>query len=235
MAGAEDVCAALEDRGFSAIGLVLNGRGLDRALVCDLDEINFVAYASDGYSEKNSGAFAEERNAEAASLLGRARDAGRSAAVTISVAFGDPVEGRVPPERVADLAARFNDAGAEEIALGDTIGVATPDAVEHLLGTIRQTTGARLRCHFHTTRNSGYANAIAALKADVDALDSSVGGFGGSPFSPGAGGNVATEDLTAMLASMGVSTGIDPAQAASTGEWLATAMLGRVPAWPPPS
>ena len=242
MAGAEEVSAALGERGFSAIGLVLNERGLDRALECDLDEINVVAYAADGYAVKNSGANAADRNGEATNLVRRIREAGRKASVTIAVAFGDPVDGPVPPERVAAVAAACAAAGANEIALGDTIGVATPGAVQRLTPLVAAAApGATLRCHFHNTRNAGYANAVAALGSGVAALDAAVGGYGGSPFSPGAGGNVATEDLCALLENMGVATGIDPVAAAATGLWLAgllgheqpPAMLGRAAPYPP--
>ena len=222
MAGAEEVCAALEARTFSAIGLVLNDRGLDRALECDLDEINLVAYASDGYAHKNSGASASERNAEAADLVARARQAGKRVSVTIAVAFGDPVEGRVPGDRMLEIVGDFAAAGADEIALGDTIGVANPAVITQLLPTAIEVAGsATLRCHFHNTRNTGYVNAIAAVEAGVKTLDAAVGGYGGSPFSPGAGGNVATEDLVALLEAMGLRTGIDPAATSATGVWLA--------------
>lgn len=237
MAGAEQICESLGERSFSAIGLVLNDRGLDRALACDLDEINVVAYAADGYAQKNSGATAAERNAEAAALVARAKAAGRRTSVTIAVAFGDPIDGTVAPEHVADLTANFAAAGADEIALGDTIGIANPKSVERLIpAVIDAATTASVRCHFHNTRNAGYANAVSALRYGVNALDASVGGFGGSPFSPGAGGNVATEDLTALLRAMGIPTAIDPWLAAETGTWLAgilghdraPAMLGLV-------
>ena len=239
MAGAEEVCAALATRSFSAIGLVLNDRGLERASACDLDEINLVAYASDGYAEKNSGATAARRNTEAARL---AASADRRVTVTIAVAFGDPIDGTVPPERVVDIAAAMAAAGAVEIALGDTIGVAVPPAVERLVTALRGALpGTGIRCHFHNTRNAGYANAFAAMSAGCSALDAAVGGFGGSPFSPGAGGNVATEDLTSILRRSGIDTGIDPERAAEIGAWLATqlghdsppAMTGRAAAWPP--
>jgi hydroxymethylglutaryl-CoA lyase len=242
MAGAEEICAALDDRSFSAIGLVLNRRGLERALECDLDEVNLVAYASDGYAEKNSGAAAEERNAEVQSLIEPAAASGLSVSVTISVAFGDPVEGPVTTERVAGIAADMADAGAAEISLGDTIGVAAPPQVARTVQAVRASTGAaRLRCHFHNTRNTGYANAVAAIDAGVDALDSSVGGYGGSPFSPGAGGNLATEDLTSMLTAMGVEHAVDTAEVTAVGVWLAQrlghdqppAMLARAAPWPP--
>jgi len=162
--------------------------------------------------------------------------------VTIAVAFGDPIEGPVPPERVVEIAAAMSAAGAHEIALGDTIGVAVPSAVRTLLGSLTERLpGTPLRCHFHNTRNTGYANAFAAVEAGADTLDGSVGGFGGSPFSPGAGGNVATEDLVLMLERDGISTGIDGSAMAETGIWLAgmlghegpKAMAGQATAWPP--
>ena len=242
MAGAEEVCAALTARSFSAIGLVLNDRGLERAFACDLDEINLVAYASNGYAERNSGATAVRRNTEAAQLAASATAADRRVTVTIAVAFGDPIDGTVSPERVVDIAAAMAAAGAVEIALGDTIGVAVPPAVDRLVTAVRRALPATgIRCHFHNTRNAGYANAFAAMSAGCSALDAAVGGFGGSPFSPGAGGNVATEDLTAMLRRAGIDTAIDPERAAEIGAWLAAqlghdsppAMTGRAAAWPP--
>jgi hydroxymethylglutaryl-CoA lyase len=241
MAGAEEICAVLGERSFSAIGLVLNDRGLDRALDCDLDEINCVAYAADGYAMKNTGAPAKDRNQEAAAVVARAREAGRRTSVTISVAFGDPVDGKVSPSNVGTIVAQMAAAGADEIAFGDTIGVADPRSVTRLLTHARSVApDVTLRCHFHNTRNTGYANAIAALDAGVDALDAAVGGYGGSPFSPGAGGNVASEDLAWMLERMGIDTGLDVTALAATGVWLAQelghdtppAMLGRTPGWP---
>jgi len=243
MAGAEEICDALKDRSFSAIGLVLNSKGMERALAADLDEVNLVAYASDGYAEKNTGAAAAERNAEAATLIPQARAAGRTVSVTISVAFGDPVEGEVPPGRVAEIAGRLGDAGADEIALGDTIGVAVPSDVGVMLDLVRAAAPlAAVRCHFHNTRNTGYANALTALAAGVDALDASVGGFGGSPFSPDAGGNVATEDLVWMMDRLRAPAGMDAGELAGIGRWLAKqlghraapSMATRAGAWPPP-
>ena len=135
-------------------------------------------------------------------------------------------------------------AGADEIALGDTIGVADQNSVGVMINAVSGAAGdLPIRCHFHNTLNAGYANALAARDAGVAALDAAVGGFGGSPFSPGAGGNVASEDLVALFARMGIETGLDPMVLAATGVWLARslgyreppAMLGRVPAWPPSS
>lgn len=242
MAGAEEICDALADRRFSAIGLVLNERGLDRALGSDLDEINFVAYASDGYAHKNTGASAADRNAEAAALTERAADAGRATSVTISAAFGDPIDGEVSPTQTAEVASLMADAGVDEIALGDTIGVADPRTVRDVIEAVGEGSGdTPLRFHFHNTRNAGYANAVAAVDAGVAVLDAAVGGYGGSPFSPGAGGNIASEDVVMLFDSMGIDTGLDATALAATGAWLARelgdeeppAMAGRVPAWPP--
>jgi hydroxymethylglutaryl-CoA lyase len=243
MAGAEEIAAAIDpDRTWSAIGLVLNAKGLERALATDLDEVNFVGYASDGYAGKNTGATAEARNAEAAELIASARAAGKRTSITVAVSFGDPIEGVVPIERLASIAARFAEAGVDEIAMGDTAGVGTPTDVAERLGAVRAATGGTpLRLHFHNTHNTGYANVVAALHAGVDALDASVGGFGGSPFSPGAGGNVATEDVAWMLDRMGVATGLDAVSLADTGAWIAAelghdgaeAMLDRAGPWPP--
>lgn len=242
MAGAEEITEATTERRFSSIGLVLNTRGMERALAASLDEVNLVAYAADGYSESNTGAPADERNAEVVAMLPDAVARGLAATVTISVAWGDPIEGPVAPQRVAAIAARMGEAGANEIALGDTIGVAVPTSVRELIGAVRAATpGVAVRCHFHNTRNTGYANAVAAVEAGADALDTAVGGYGGSPFSPGAGGNVATEDLCGMLEAMGWSTGVDVAATAETGAWLSgllgdeapPSMLGRAAPWPP--
>jgi len=242
MEGAEEICAALTERSFSSIGLVLNERGLDRALACDLDEVNCVAYASDGYAHKNTGASAMDRNQEAARLVERITAAGRRASVTISVAFGDPVEGEVSPAHVGRISSAMAAAGADEIALGDTIGVAVPTSVRAAVDAVADAApNVAIRCHFHNTRNAGYANAVAALEAGVGALDSAVGGYGGSPFSPGAGGNVASEDLIGLLDRMQIETGLDAMALAASGIWLARqlgddqppAMLGRVPRWPP--
>jgi hydroxymethylglutaryl-CoA lyase len=241
MDGAEAICDALGERSFSAIGLVLNEKGLERALATDLDEVNLVAYASDGYADKNSGAKAEVRNAEVSALVGRAKGAGLRVSVTISVAFGDPIDGPVPADRVAGIAQTLGEAGVDEIALGDTIGVAVPFDVGRLVAMVAAAApGVRTRCHFHNTRNTGYANAFAAVTAGVHALDASIGGFGGSPFSPGAGGNIATEDLTWMLERSGMATGLDRERLTEIGQWLAKrlghespqSMLAKAGRWP---
>ncbi len=242
MADAEDVVATIgSPAGVSTIGLVLNRRGLDRALATTVDEVNFVVAASEGYSRHNANASVDDAMAEVEAMVPDAVAAGRFASVTISVAFGDPFDGEVPLRRVAGLAARSAEAGAGEIALGDTVGAGTPPDVVRRLAAVRDAApGVRLRCHFHNTRNTGYANAVAAVEAGVDALDAAVGGYGGSPFAPGAGGNVATEDLAHLLERMGVPTGVDPVAMAETSSWLAgrlgtpaAGMLAKAGVFPP--
>ena len=229
MADAEAVMAALGDSpdGVSYIGLVLNRRGLDRALATAVDEVNLVVGATDGFTTANQGSTVADTMAEIEAMLPEAADAGRSTTVTISVAFGCPFEGEVPVEQVSALAGRAAAAGAGEIALGDTIGVAVPaqvlDVAEAVAAVIAD---AELRMHFHDTRNTGVANVYAALTAGVTIVDASVGGAGGCPFAPDATGNVATEDVLYALNRMGVSTGIDLEATIATGRWLGQ-QLGR--------
>ncbi len=239
MADAEAVLEELgpSPEGVSFIGLVLNRRGLDRAMATAVDEVNFVVGASDGFNRANSGASPETTMTEIEAML-TAVD-GLKATVTISVAFGCPYDGPVPVENVVRLAARAADAGADEIALGDTIGVAVPTDVTNVIGAIRAVTDAPLRGHFHDTRNTGVANAAAAYAAGVDTLDASVGGAGGCPFAPNATGNVATEDLLYLFDRMGVETGVDHDGIIDTARWLGEHLgktlpsaIGRAGWWP---
>ncbi len=223
MADAEGVLEGLgaSPDGASYIGLVLNRRGLDRALATAVDEVNFVVGASDGFNRANAGAPVEDTMAEIEEMLPAAREAGRFTTVTISVAFGCPFDGEVSVEAVARLVERSAAAGADEVALGDTIGVATPGEVAQRVEALRGVVGkAALRCHFHDTRNTGVANVYAALTSGITVIDASVGGAGGCPFAPNATGNVATEDVVYSLDRMGVTTGIDLEAAITTGRWL---------------
>ena len=222
MADAEAVMAALpDDEAVSYIGLVLNRRGLERALATRVDEVNFVVAASEGYNRSNSNASVAETLGEIEAMLPEAERAGKRTSVTISVAFGDPYDGEVAPTAVTEIAARVAEAGADEVAVADTIGAAVPGDVTVLLQAVRAAApSAGLRCHFHNTRNTGYANAVAAIEAGVDALDASVAGFGGSPFAPNAGGNIGTEDLVHMLDRMGVDHGLSLAPLLEAAVWL---------------
>ena len=201
MAGAEEVAAAIERRdGVEYSGLVLNEEGHERLRATSLDRVNCTLAATDSFSRRNANATVEEAAARVERILAAAD---RPVTVTIGVAFGCPFEGDVAPGAVAALAARFR-AAAEDV-LADTIGVATPRAVRSLVGRV----GGDVGGHFHNTRNTGYANALAALEAGATVLDASVGGLGGCPFAPRATGNIATEDLVYLLEGEGVETGVD--------------------------
>jgi hydroxymethylglutaryl-CoA lyase/(R)-citramalyl-CoA lyase len=215
MAGAEEVVAAVARRDAELSGLVLNERGYERFASTALDRLNCTLAATDSFNRRNGG------RSLADAAAGVERIAARAAVpvtVTISVAFGCPFEGAVDPGVVADLAARF--AGAE-VVLADTIGVATPSQVRRLT----EQTGAA-GFHGHNTRNTGYANALAALAGGATVLDASVGGLGGCPFAPNATGNIATEDLLYLLHGEGVETGVDLDAVVAAARWLAE-LLGR--------
>ncbi len=203
MADAEAVCQGLPQRGdVSYTGLILNERGYDRLRATDrLDEAGLVVPASDTFGERNQGQDVAAAQAMAVDVLERGGREGFPVQVTIAVAFGCPFEGEVPLQRVVDLAKAFADAGATEIALADTIGVGVPGQVLEAFSELREALGEEmpLRAHFHDTRNTGIANAFAALQAGVNTLDASIGGIGGCPFAPNATGNIATEDLVYML------------------------------------
>src|SRR5207253_9484032 len=144
-------------------------------------------------------------------VLGRAREAALRCEGVISVAFGCPYEGHVPPARVFEIAGRLRDAGAQEVGFGDTTGMANPAQVREFFAAARDAPGAgpELTAHFHNTRGQGLANVLAALEAGVDSFESSFGELGGCPVPRGATGNIATEDLVSMLHEMGIETGID--------------------------
>jgi len=217
MAGAEEVVAEIERRpGVELVGLVLNERGWERFRATSLDRVDVTFAATESFSRANGNASVEESVARAEAILDAADV---PATVTISVAFGCPFEGKVDPGRVAELAARF--AGRAEVSLADTIGVATPSAVRAL---VDRTEAAGF--HGHNTRNTGYANCLAALEAGATVLDASVGGLGGCPYAPRATGNVATEDLVYLLEGEGIETGIDLDALIGISVWL-EGLLGR--------
>lgn len=220
MAGAEEVMAALHRvRGTVYAGLVLNEQGYERASAAGVDEIHYAFAATDEFGRRNQNATTAEGLETALSLVRRARADRMPITVTISVAFGCPFEGPVPPQRVLGIVERLMEVPADEISLADTIGVGVPSQVTELVGEARKL-GATVGAHFHNTRNTGYANAVAALDAGVVSLDASVGGAGGCPFAPKATGNIATEDLAYLLRGMGVDTGIDIDRLIECSTWL---------------
>ena len=221
MAGAEELVAAIERRdGTIYAGLALNEQGYDRLRAAGLDEVRFAVAATESFSKRNANASVDEAVSAAEKVLARAREDGLRSTATISVAFGCPFEGRVDPETVVALAERLR--AADEVVLADTIGVATPGQVRALVEQVGKPVGA----HLHNTRNTGFANAYAALEGGATTLDSSIGGLGGCPFAPRATGNVATEDLIYMLEGDGVETGVDLDALIGISEWLES-ILGR--------
>jgi len=228
MADAEAVLAALPRReGVHYIGLVLNRKGFERAAAAGCNEIGMAVVASDTFNQRNQGVTSDESIAAWLGIAKAAKEAGIRPQVTVSAAFGCPFEGEVPVQRVVDIARRVAEAEPFEIALADTIGVGVPSQVIELVGRVREAVpGVSLRCHFHNTRNTGLANAFAAVQAGVRTLDASLGGIGGCPFAPAATGNIPTEDLVYMLQRSGYPTGIDLAAAIETGKWLQE-QLGR--------
>ena len=220
MAGAEEVVAGIDRRdGVVYAGLVLNERGYDRLRETGLDEVHVAFAATETFNRRNQNASPEESLAAAAAIGGRAHADGIRATVTVGVAFGCPFEGAVDPERVLAFVEQLAGAGADEVVLADTVGVGVPRQVKHLVSEA-VTLGPQVGVHLHNTRNTGFANAYAALEAGATVLDASVGGLGGCPFAPRATGNICTEDLVYMLHGEGVETGIDLATLITVAEWL---------------
>jgi hydroxymethylglutaryl-CoA lyase len=240
MADAEEVMAGVPRRdGVSYIGLVLNERGVRRAIDAGVHEANAVLVASEEFSRRNQGMGIAESVRSFARIADLARDAGLRVSATIGAAFGCPFTGEVPTGQVAALARQADALGAQEIAIADTIGVGVPADVVRLAGAVRSVTDLPMRAHFHNTRNTGYANAVAAIGAGITALDASTGGIGGCPFAPNATGNIGTEDLVNLLHRSGYATGIDLpaviAAADSVGAALGVtipALLGRAGIFP---
>jgi hydroxymethylglutaryl-CoA lyase len=231
MADAAEVMAGLPRRdGVTYIALALNRRGFERAAEAGAKEVNFVLVASDSFAMRNSGAPMQALAEALAEVTAAARPAGIRVSATISAAFGCPFEGETPPDRVIDLVGRAKDAGVFEIALADTIGVGVPAQVRDLFSRAAAAApGVQLRAHFHNTRNTALANAVAAVEAGVTVIDGSLAGVGGCPFAPGAVGNVPTEDLVYLFERMGWHTGVDLDRAIETARFIGAALGKQTP------
>ncbi|MEP9364323.1 hydroxymethylglutaryl-CoA lyase [Nocardioides sp. CN2-186] len=242
MADAEAVMAEVrDDPRLTSIGLVLNRRGLDRAIAAGCDEVTVVVVVSDGLALKNQGVDTAAQVAAWQAMAADARAAGLATTVILAASFGCPFDGEVPTSRVLEVARAVLESPPDELAIADTIGVGVPAQVRSIVAGLRELDpDIPLRAHFHNTRNTGYANAIAAIEAGVSVLDASAGGIGGCPFAPGATGNIATEDLAYLLNRSGIDHGIDLKAMAATGTWIsdlvgypqAPAMLGRAGSFP---
>jgi hydroxymethylglutaryl-CoA lyase len=232
MADAEAVLAALAPDATKArfIGLILNTKGFERARAAGCTEVGFAVAATESFSQRNQGCSVDEGIASWLEVAARARAAGIRAQITISTAFGCPFEGEVPTSKVVEIAQRLAAGEPDEIAVADTIGVAVPTQVTALVGALQAALPrTRLRAHFHNTRNTGLANAYAAVEAGVHVLDASCGGIGGCPFAPAATGNIPTEDLIYMLHRMGRDTGVKLPALLDTSRWLQTVLEHAVP------
>ena len=242
MAGAEEVMAGLtRTPGVSYSGLVLNARGNERALASGVDEVNVVVPSTDGMSKANQNTDVAGMLKVARQVIADARSARIPVTGTAAVAFGCPFDGEVSVDQVRAVVRVFAESGVDEIAIADTIGVGVPAQVRALTAMVRQEApGTPVRFHFHNTRNTGYANASAALEEGVRILDAAAGGFGGCPFSPSATGNIATEDLDYLVIRSGYRTGLDRGGIVSAAEWVSgllertpPAMVGRAGVFPP--
>jgi hydroxymethylglutaryl-CoA lyase/(R)-citramalyl-CoA lyase len=226
MAGAEEVVAGIDrEPGVVYAGLALNEKGYDRLAATGLDEVHYAFASTETFNQRNSNSSVDDSLAAAERIVARAHADGIRATVTIGASFGCPFEGAVDPGRVLELAARLVAAGTDELVFADTVGVGVPRQARHLV-TEGVKLGVPVGVHLHNPRNTGFANAVAALEAGATVLDASVGGIGGCPFAPKATGNICTEDLVYLLTGEGVETGIDLDAMIGIAEWL-EGLLGR--------
>jgi hydroxymethylglutaryl-CoA lyase len=213
LADAEKVLSRIDHpEGTAYSVLIPNERGLERALGLRdrFDEVNLFLSATETHNRKNVNRSIAESLEGLGRTIERARGEGLRCEGVISVAFGCPFEGEVPPQRVFEIAERLAKAGCEEVSFGDTTGMANPRQVGEFFAAARERLGeVELTAHFHNTRGQGLANVLAALAEGVESFESAFGELGGSPVSPGATGNISTEDLVSMLHEMGIETGID--------------------------
>ena len=211
------------DRGHGARFPVLvpNERGLERALAAGVTEIAVFTAASETFNMRNINASIEESLQNIAAVVARARHSDVSVRGYVSTCFGCPFEGEVAPRAVLDVALRLRDLGVDELSIGDTIGVATPNQIEDVVGLLAQHMPlAQIGLHLHDTRGTALANTLVALQLGVSCFDASAGGLGGCPFAPGAAGNLATEDLLYMLHGLGIQTGIDLDKVAAASRFI---------------
>ena len=229
MAGAEEVMTSIERSPHTSYaGLVLNEKGYERAIEAGVDEVRYAFPVTETFARRNQNTTVEDATQLAARLVERARLDGVRVSITLSAAFGDPFEGKVGPGHVLHVASEVAASIPDEIVLADTIGVGVPSQVRDLVEGVAGH-GITVGCHFHDTRNTGIANAAAAVESGATVLDASVGGTGGCPFAPRATGNIATEDLIYLLHGMGYETGIDLDALIEVASWLAQQLDKELP------
>jgi hydroxymethylglutaryl-CoA lyase/(R)-citramalyl-CoA lyase len=229
MAGAEEVMAAIDrNPDTSYAGLTLNERGYERAVEAGVDEVRYAFPVTETFARRNQNTTVADATVLAARLVERARLDGVRVSITLSAAFGCPFEGRVEPAHVLCVTEKLGAANPDEIVLADTIGVGVPKGVRELVEGVLAL-GTTVGCHFHDTRNTGMANAVAAVESGATVLDASLGGIGGCPFAPRATGNIATEDLVYLLHGMGYETGIDLDALIEAAAWMAQQLGKELP------
>jgi len=230
LADAEAVLEALQDRIDRLRVLVPNRQGLDRAKAAGVRNIAVTVAATDGYNRQNLNRSVQETLNDIIEIGRQATVDGVTVDSSISVAFGCPYEGAVSPARVEELAVVLADGGIREITLADTIGVANPAQVEELFQAMKERLPlVRWGAHFHDIRGAAMANLLSALETGVSLFEGSVGGLGGSPFAPGAGGNLCSEDALTMLEAMGIKTGVDIDRLIEVARGLERTLGSRLP------
>lgn len=228
MADSAAVIAALEPpEGAEILALVPNEAGLKQALASRIDTVAVFTAASETFSKRNTNCTIAEGLARLGPVVRQAKEAGRQVRGYVSCVVGCPYEGRIPAASVVRVAEELFAMGCDEIALGDTNGVARPAEIRALLKAVTGSIPVRhIAIHAHDTYGMGVANVLASLECGVRAVDASVGGLGGCPYAPGASGNVATEDIVYLLEGEGLATGVDLDELSRTGAWICR-MLGR--------
>lgn len=223
MAEPEQVLAKIQRReGARIAGLALNQKGAERALDAGIDELRFALMASETFNRRNQGADVWDNIAMFERIIAPVKAAGIRCVAIIGTSFGCPFEGEIAEQRVVDIAKRMAESGADGLILADTIGAAVPNQVQQRFAAVAAAIGrdCELGCHFHNTRNTGFANAYAAYLSGARVFDASIGGLGGCPFAPRATGNIASEDLIHMLRNMGLTITVDLPALLSVAEWL---------------
>lgn len=235
MADAEKLVESLPDRDdVTYIGLIMNQRGFERARDCGIDEVGMVIVSTDTYNMKNQNVITQQSIDNWLDIASSAKSAGIRTSVVIACSFGCPYEGEVDPEHIASIAEQILKGEPDVLGLADSVGVAVPNQIKTTFSLIKDLAPTiPLRTHLHNTRNTGLANAAAAVEVGVSIIDASTGGIGGCPFAPKATGNIPTDDLLYMLDRSGIETGVNLKEIVKTTNWLENQLGRSVPAMVP--
>jgi len=212
----------------------MNQRGFERARDCGIDEVGMVIVSTDTYNMKNQNVVTQQSIDNWLDIASSAKSAGIRTSVVIACSFGCPYEGEVDPEHIASIAEQILKGEPDVLGLADSVGVAVPNQIKTTFSLIKDLAPTiPLRTHLHNTRNTGLANAAAAVEAGVSIIDASTGGIGGCPFAPKATGNIPTDDLLYMLDRSGIETGVNLKEIVKTTNWLENQLGRSVPAMVP--